>query len=239
MRVQGRVEILAETPAVGRAVVVDDAHLIVAEAIDAVLVEKELRVLDEEVAHLRFAEVEHQSAGMSLVGEVQRIAVSAVRRLPIEEVQAFVAEVAAALAQAKKAKCSVLVAKLDRLSRDVAFIAALMVQRVPFIVAALGLNVDPFMLHIYAALAEKERNDIAARTSAALQAAKARGQVLGNAAQAAANKADAAAFAETLREMREDVQSSISYSGGTKLADIRKVNYVILGGDNAGEHLLM
>jgi GMP reductase len=46
-------------------------------------------------------------------------------------------------------------------------------------------------------------------------------------------------FADTLREMREDVQSSISYAGGTRLADIRKVNYVILGGDNAGEHLLM
>ncbi len=47
------------------------------------------------------------------------------------------------------------------------------------------------------------------------------------------------ALADTLREMREDVQSSISYSGGTALADIRRVNYVILGGDNAGEHLLM
>ena len=46
-------------------------------------------------------------------------------------------------------------------------------------------------------------------------------------------------LAETLREMQEDLQSSISYAGGTKLADIRKVNYVILGGDNAGEHLLM
>ena len=46
-------------------------------------------------------------------------------------------------------------------------------------------------------------------------------------------------LADTLREMREDVQSSISYGGGTTLFDIRKVNYVILGGDNAGEHLLM
>jgi len=46
-------------------------------------------------------------------------------------------------------------------------------------------------------------------------------------------------LAETLREMREDMQSSISYAGGRSLADIRKVNYVILGGDNAGEHLLM
>ncbi|MEY2808627.1 MAG: hypothetical protein RLZ66_138, partial [Pseudomonadota bacterium] len=46
-------------------------------------------------------------------------------------------------------------------------------------------------------------------------------------------------LADTLREMQEDVQSSVSYAGGTKLMDIRKVNYVILGGDNAGEHLLM
>ena len=46
-------------------------------------------------------------------------------------------------------------------------------------------------------------------------------------------------LADTLIEMEQDVQSSISYSGGKKLTDIRKVNYVILGGDNAGEHLLM
>jgi GMP reductase len=46
-------------------------------------------------------------------------------------------------------------------------------------------------------------------------------------------------MADTLREMEEDLQSAISYSGGKKLLDIRKVNYVILGGDNAGEHLLM
>jgi len=46
-------------------------------------------------------------------------------------------------------------------------------------------------------------------------------------------------LADTLIEMEQDVQSSISYSGGKKLMDIRKVNYVTLGGDNAGEHLLM
>ncbi|HEX6016899.1 MAG TPA: GMP reductase [Burkholderiaceae bacterium] len=46
-------------------------------------------------------------------------------------------------------------------------------------------------------------------------------------------------LADTLREMREDLQSSISYSGGRVLADLRKVNYVILGGENAGEHLFM
>ncbi|SDW45092.1 GMP reductase [Variovorax sp. YR634] len=46
-------------------------------------------------------------------------------------------------------------------------------------------------------------------------------------------------LAETLVEMEQDVQSSISYAGGRALMDIRKVNYVTLGGDNAGEHLLM
>ena len=46
-------------------------------------------------------------------------------------------------------------------------------------------------------------------------------------------------LANTLIEMEQDVQSSISYAGGKKLMDIRKVNYVTLGGDNAGEHLLM
>ena len=45
-------------------------------------------------------------------------------------------------------------------------------------------------------------------------------------------------LASTLIEMEQDVQSSISYACGKKLMDIRKVNYVTLGGDNAGEHLL-
>jgi GMP reductase len=44
---------------------------------------------------------------------------------------------------------------------------------------------------------------------------------------------------DTLREMQEDVQSSISYAGGRQLSDLRKVNYVVLGGENAGEHLFM
>ena len=60
----------------------------------------------------------------------------------------------AALKAARRVRASVAVAKLDRLSRDVAFISSLMAQKVPFIVTALGKNVDPFTLHIYAALAE-------------------------------------------------------------------------------------
>src|SRR5712671_7303400 len=89
-------------------------------------------------------------------------------------------QLAAALAAAKTAKCCVLVSKLDRLSRDVAFVSGLMAQRVPFIVAELGRDADPFMLHLYAALAEKERRLIADRTTAALQAKKANGAKLGN-----------------------------------------------------------
>ena len=55
-----------------------------------------------------------------------------------------------------------------------------MAHKVPFIVTELGSDVDPFVLHLYAALAEKERALISQRTKAALSAAKARGQTLGN-----------------------------------------------------------
>src|SRR5947209_11689591 len=76
-------------------------------------------------------------------------------------------QLAAALAAGRSGKCPVIVAKLDRLSRDVAFIAGLMAQRVPFVVAELGVDADPFMLHLYAALAEKERRLIARRPQGA------------------------------------------------------------------------
>ena len=84
------------------------------------------------------------------------------------------------MATARQTKCPVLVTKLDRLSRDVAFIAGLMAQRVPFIVAELGADADPFMLHLYAALAEKERRQISERTRAALASRKMQGTKLGN-----------------------------------------------------------
>lgn len=125
-------------------------------------------------------------------------------------------QLAAALAQARQAKCPVIVAKLDRLSRDVAFIAGLMVQRVPFIVAELGADADPFMLHLYAALAEKERRLISERTKAALASRKMTGRKLGNptnSAQAAAKgrqiSVDAAdRFAETILPVIESIRRS-------------------------------
>ena len=89
-------------------------------------------------------------------------------------------QLAAPLAKARTLRCSVAVAKLDRLSRDVHFISGLMAHRVPFVVAELAPDVDPFVLHLYAALAEKERALIAGRTKSALAAAKAKGVKLGN-----------------------------------------------------------
>jgi DNA invertase Pin-like site-specific DNA recombinase len=119
----------------------------------------------------RFIEAE----GYSLAGEFVEVetgkGTDALDRRP---------QLVAALAQARKAKCPVVVAKLDRLSRDVHFISGLMTKRVPFVVVGLGADVDPFMLHIYAALAEKERKLISERTRAALASKKAQGAVLGN-----------------------------------------------------------
>jgi len=88
-------------------------------------------------------------------------------------------QLSAALEAARKAKAPVIVAKLDRLSRDVHFISGLMKHKVSFIVADLGADTDPFMLHIYAALAEKERRMISERTKQALASAKANGKQLG------------------------------------------------------------
>jgi DNA invertase Pin-like site-specific DNA recombinase len=119
----------------------------------------------------RFAEAE----GMTVIGEFVEIetgkGADALERRP---------QLAAALKAARINKCSVLVSKLDRLSRDVAFVSGLMAQRVPFIVAELGRDADPFMLHLYAALAEKERRLISERTRAALAAKRANGARLGN-----------------------------------------------------------
>lgn len=68
-----------------------------------------------------------------------------------------------------------IVSKLNRLSRDIAFIAGLMAERVPFIAADLGPGVDPFVLHLYAALSERERSMISVRNREGLATLKCRG----------------------------------------------------------------
>ncbi len=126
---------------------------------------------------------------------------------------------AQAIAHAKELHCALVVSKLDRYSRNVAFIATSMEQfkqaKAPFYCADLGTDTDPFVLHLYASLAEKERNMISLRTKAALDQVKAKGIVLGNRtnlshAQAqgrAANKAKAKAYAESIRPLIEHMRS--------------------------------
>lgn len=88
-------------------------------------------------------------------------------------------ELAKAIAHAKREGATLLVAKLDRLSRRVSFIADLLEdRRLNFCVAVMP-NADKFALHVYAALAEQEREFISARTKAGLASAKARGVSLG------------------------------------------------------------
>jgi DNA invertase Pin-like site-specific DNA recombinase len=152
-------------------------------------------VMKRVVAYLRVSTAQQGRSGLGI--EAQRQAVEAFAAAHGFELKAELVEVetgkgsdaldrrpqlAAALQAARKLGkgTPVIVAKLDRLSRDVAFIAGLMAQKVPFVVAELGADADPFMLHLYAALAEKERALISVRTKAALQAAKARGVRLGN-----------------------------------------------------------
>ena len=124
------------------------------------------------------------------------------------------------MAQARKAKASIVVAKLDRLSRDVHFISGLMTHKVPFVVTELGTDADPFLLHLYAALAEKERSLIAERTRLALARKKAQGALLGNRtnlteAQAMgqhANAAAADAFARNVLPVIRQIQASSVHS---------------------------
>jgi len=162
----------------------------------------------QRAAIARFAETE----GMAIIAEFVEVETGkgcdALDRRP---------KLAEALATARKAKAPVVAAKLCRLSRDVAFISGLMAQRVPFIVAELGADADPFMLHIYAALGEKERAMIADRTRAALAAKKARGGILGapketldaaRAISASVNHEKAETFAANVLPVVRELQAS-------------------------------
>jgi DNA invertase Pin-like site-specific DNA recombinase len=117
-------------------------------------------------------------------------------------------ELAKAIKAARKVKGPVVVAKLDRLSRDVNFISGLMTHKVPFITVELGADTDPFLLHLFAALAERERRIIGERTRVALQAAKARGVKLGGTnARSIANRDEAQRRAEQLKPLLAELAS--------------------------------
>jgi DNA invertase Pin-like site-specific DNA recombinase len=86
---------------------------------------------------------------------------------------------AAALKEARASNCPLIVSRLDRLSRNVHFIAGLMEHKVHFVVALFGRDVDHFTLHIYAAIAQQERKMISERCRAAALIAKGKGRKFG------------------------------------------------------------
>ena len=134
-------------------------------------------------------------------------------------------QLAAALAACKKLKAKLVIAKLDRLARNVNFVSGLMETGVEFIAADMPFA-NKLTIHILAAVAEHEREAISARTKAALAAAKARGVKLGGPklrlAQlngARANKAEADRFAANALPIIREAQKA----GASSLRAIAKV----------------
>jgi DNA invertase Pin-like site-specific DNA recombinase len=132
-------------------------------------------------------------------------------------------ELAKAIALCKKLKAKLVIARLDRLARDVHFISGLMKTMGDNFVACDMPNATPFMLHIYAAVAEEEARAISARTKAAMAAAKARGKKMGgpkiNEARImgnAANRKAADKFAANVKPIIAEIRSS----GATSLRKI-------------------
>ena len=127
-------------------------------------------------------------------------------------------KLAAAIKTARKLGGPVIVSKLDRLSRDVHFISGLMAHRVPFIVTELGGDVDPFILHLFAALAQKERALISQRTKAGLAAARRRGVKLGGWTKGSERSAkEAAAFAERMRPVMLELADLSAHAAASEL----------------------
>ena len=123
-------------------------------------------------------------------------------------------QLTAALAACKKHKAKLVIAKLDRLSRNLAFIATLMESGVEF-VAVDNPHANKLTVHILAAVAQHERELIAQRTREALRAAKARGKKLGNPKLAEArkfaiegNRASAARYAANVLPVMREIQAS-------------------------------
>lgn len=135
----------------------------------------------------------------------------------------------AALEQCRRIGAELLVAKLDRLSRKVSFIAQLMDDPKLRLRVATMPQADKFQLHIYAALAEQERDFISARTKAALKAAKNRGKDLGGLRDATMKrnvaiqqKADREAhrFLQIIGPMRETGQTLQEISAALDRMDV-------------------
>jgi DNA invertase Pin-like site-specific DNA recombinase len=137
-------------------------------------------------------------------------------------------QLAAAVAACKRQKARLVIAKLDRLSRNLAFIAALMESGVEFVD---NPHMNKLTIHILAAVAEHEREMISERTKAALQAAKARGKVLGNPNLREAAKrgteaasANARRFAANVRPIIEEIMRAGATSHNAIAAKLNERN---------------
>jgi DNA invertase Pin-like site-specific DNA recombinase len=133
-------------------------------------------------------------------------------------------QLGAALAHAKRTKATLVIAKLDRLARNVAFISSVMDAGVDF-VACDNPHATRLTLHILAAVAEHEAHVISERTKAALAAAKARGQILGS--PVARETAHVAREARTIQAKTQAqnvaaIIRDIERAGVTKLSHIAK-----------------
>jgi DNA invertase Pin-like site-specific DNA recombinase len=130
----------------------------------------------------------------------------------------------AAMADARRLRCPLMVAKLDRLSRDTHFITGLMKHgKVQIVIAELGLNAEPFTIEIMAAVAAQERRLISRRTKEALRAAKARGVKLGGYRHdGSISKAEALDRAEALRSTFAEL-ADLSHRGVAKVLNERGI----------------
>jgi len=126
-------------------------------------------------------------------------------------------ELAAALSACRQQKATLVIAKLDRLARNMAFVANLMEGRVDFVAADMP-SADRFMIHIFAALAEEEGRRISQRTKAALAAAKARGVHLGRAGTILARRNREAAQARA-----DDLAATVSAIRGEGARTYREI----------------
>lgn len=129
------------------------------------------------------------------------------------------------IAQCRREGATLLLAKLDRLGRNVAFISSLIESGVDF-VAADAPYANRFMLHVLAAFAEHEREQISLRTTAALQAAKARGVRLGAHGKvlAQANRTEAIKWAETLRPVATQIFERVGPSPSALARELNVLN---------------
>jgi len=139
-------------------------------------------------------------------------------------------ELAKALAACKKRKAKLVIAKLDRLSRNLAFIAALMESGVEFVAVDMP-HATKLTIHILAAVAEHEREMISERTKAALAAAKKRGQRLGNPGITevakrgrAVLKANARRFAANVRPIIDEIMRAGATSHNAIAAKLNERN---------------